>query len=286
MISTDVPYAEDSFEDVGHLMKQLDASIKSMQFMDACGQLDGLASLPEFVEGRLADWIPIIQSNMSSQMESCCQLLYTFCKLLGHCNIVDAYMPCALDISDAVIKRCCDFTQDTPWQCRYIHLLWCSCLVRLPFPLPRISPSIPQLIALSLQQLDTFGPEMHASSILLANYFNRPDVAMDHSIWDWRGTLAIFLEFIKLNPEKTEAGGGDQGSACHRQERHHQFHGQEIVDENMQACFGAGGRRCIEILYATTVRQGFPSINHAQFNGVGFGREMDSIKGMCIHDGD
>lgn len=185
-----------------HSLKQLDVSIKEMQFVDACKQLDKLAPFPEFIECRLADWMPIIHSQMSSQMEPSCHLLYTLCKLLGHRSVIDVYMPCTLDVSDHVIKRYCDFNQDTSWQCRYIYLLWCSCIIRLPFPLSRVSSHTQQLIALSLQQLDTFGPEMHASSILLANYFNRPDVVMTIQFGSSVGHLRFLLEFIKLNPEK------------------------------------------------------------------------------------
>lgn len=199
---------DDQFDEVICLIEQLDASIKSTQFADACKQLDGLAHLPEFIEHHLDAWIPVVYSQMTSQMELSCQLLYTFCKLLGHRSIIDVYMPCTLDISDYVIKSCCDFNQDTLWQCRYIYLLWCSCLIRLPFPLSRISSSIQQLVALSLHQLDTFGPEMHAATIFLANYFNRPDVDMIHQFGTSIGHLQFLLEFVKLSPDKQKLDDG------------------------------------------------------------------------------
>lgn len=201
MLSTNIP-SEDQFGEVICLVEQLDASIKSIQFADACKQLDGLAHFPEFIEQHLDSWIPVVYSQMTPQLELSCQLLYTFCKLLGHRSIIDVYMPCTLDISNVVIKNYCDFNQDTPWQCRYIYLLWCSCLIRLPFPVSRISSSIQQLVTLSLRQLDTFGPEMCAATIFLANYFNRPDVDMVHQFGTSIGHLQFFLEFIKLSPDK------------------------------------------------------------------------------------
>lgn len=200
MLSPGPSSGTDQFDEAIHLVEQVDASIKSMRFADASRQLDGLANFSEFIEQRLDSWIPPICSHMTQQMESTCQLLYTFCKILGHGSIIDVYMPCTLDTSDAVIKGYCDFNQDTPWQCRYIYLLWCSCLIRLPFPLPRISSCIQQLVTLSLQQLDTFSLEMQAAAIFLANYFNRPDVNLTHQFGTSIGHLQFLLTLIKLNP--------------------------------------------------------------------------------------
>lgn len=208
MLSLGTPSDTDQFDEAIHLIEQVDLSIKEMRFTDACKQLDGLANFPEFIEHHLDSWIPAVYSQMTHQMGSTCQLLYTFCKILGHGSIIDVYMPCTLDISNSVIKSYCDFNQDTPWQCRYIYLLWCSCLIRLPFPLSRISLCIQQLVSLSLQQLDTFSPEMHAAAIFLANYFNRPDVNLVHQFNASIGHLQFLLALVKLNSDKQKLDEG------------------------------------------------------------------------------